>query len=245
MEVYNGIIKDTKAYLSEYTPRELPVGAPHEWKLLEDNEFLMRRDVAFELGIRTKPSTCYNALTSDSKLVGEDKILLYGPDLDEIKNDVTFTRITFLNVDDIKDPNKAYQNIKRLEFARFRMIPEGYMVLSSSMENKEQVRVSKEAIKKGLNFTTIGNLIIDKYKEDYSVNNVQVIFITEEVETIPELVNQGKKVDEITNAFDHILKDIILDCDLCPLHPICDDVEALRQIHFDVNNSEEKSEKTE
>ena len=23
-----------------------------------------------------------------------------------------------------------------------------------------------------------------------------------------------------------------LDCDLCPLHPICDDVEELRQIHF-------------
>ena len=243
MEVYNGVIEDTRAYLSEYKGRELPVGAPHKWKLLEDNEFLMKRDVAFELGIRTKPSTCYNALTSDKNLVGEDKILLYGPDLNEIKNDVTFTRITFLNVDDIKDPNKAYQNIKRLEFARFRMIPEGYMVLSSSMENKEQVRVSKEAIKKGLNFTTIGNLIIDKYKEDYSVNNVQVIFITEEVETIPELVKQGKKVDEITNAFDHILKDIILDCDLCPLHPICDDVEALRQLHFDVNNSEEE-EKT-
>ena len=34
------------------------------------------------------------------------------------------------------------------------------------------------------------------------------------------------------SAFDHILKNIILDCDLCPLHPICDDVEELRQIHF-------------
>lgn len=242
MEVYNGIIKDTRAYLSEYTPKELPVGVPHSWPLLTDNEFLMKRDVAFELGIRTKPSTCYNALTSDSSLVGEDKILLYGPDLQEIKNDVTFSRITFLNVEDIKDPNKAYQNIKRLEFARFRMIPEGYMVLSSSMENKEQVRVSKEAIRKGLDFTTIGNLIIDKYKEDYSVKNVQVIFITREIETIRELVAQGKKVDEITNAFDHILKDIILDCDLCPLHPICDDVEELRQIHFDVQNGEKEAE---
>ena len=47
-----------------------------------------------------------------------------------------------------------------------------------------------------------------------------------------QLIAQGKKVDEITNAFDHILKNIILDCDLCPLHPICDDVEELRQIHF-------------
>lgn len=36
----------------------------------------------------------------------------------------------------------------------------------------------------------------------------------------------------IKKAFDHILKNIILDCDLCPLHLICNDVEELRQIHF-------------
>ena len=242
MEVYDKVIKDTRKLLSPYTPRELTVGAPHNWNLLEENEFLMKRDIAFELGIRQKPSTCYNAPTSSSDIVSEDKILLYGKDLPEIKKDVTFTRITFLNVDEDKDPNRTYQNIKRLEFARFRLIPEGYMILSSSMENKEQVRVSKKAIKKGLNFTTIGNLIIDKYKENYGVNNVQVIFITEEIPEIKELVNQSKKVDEITNAFDHILKDVILDCDLCPLHPICDDVEALRKLHFEVNHSEEEYE---
>lgn len=236
MQVYNKVISETTKLLSVYNARTLEVGAKNNWKMLNENEFLLRRDVAFELGIRTKPSTCYNVVTSDDKLVGEDKILLIGPDIPEIKEDVPFTRITFLNVDNVENPDKAYQGIKKLEFARFKIIPEGYMVLSSSMDNKEQVRVSKQAVQNGLDFTTIGNIIIDKYKNDFNANYAQVIFITEEIPEINELVEQGKKVDEITNAFDHILKNVILDCDLCPLHAICDDVEELRKIHFDVNN---------
>ena len=71
-----------------------------------------------------------------------------------------------------------------------------------------------------------------KYKEEFQAKHVQILFITRELPVMDQLIAQGKKVDEITNAFDHILKNIILDCDLCPLHPICDDVEELRQIHF-------------
>lgn len=238
MQVYNKVIEETRELLSKYEARTLKVGAKKDWKMLEENEFLLRRDIAFELGIRTKPCTCYNAVTSDKDLVGEDKILLYGPDISEIKEDVPFTRITFLNVDNIENPDKAYQGIKKLEFARYKIVPEGYMILSSSMENKEQVRVSKKAVKNGLDFATIGNMIIDKYKNEHDVNNVQVIFITEDIPELSELVKQSEKVDEITNAFDHILKNIILDCDLCPLREICDDVEALRQLHFEVNNKE-------
>ena len=131
-----------------------------------------------------------------------------------------------------EDQDKAYQRIKKLEFAKFKIIPEGYMMLSSSMDQKEQVRVSKKAVKKGLDFATVGNLMIQRYKEEFQAKHVQILFITRELPVMDQLIAQGKKVDEITNAFDHILKNIILDCDLCPLHPICDDVEELRQIHF-------------
>lgn len=239
MQVYNKVIETTNKLLSNHDVRELDLNDKKNWNMLTENEFLLRRDIAFELGIRTKPSTCFNAVTSDDSLVGEDKVLLIGPDIPEIKEDVTFTRITFLNVDNIDDPNKAYQSIKKLEFARFKIIPEGYMVLSSSMDNKEHVRVSKKAVENGLNFATIGNMIIDKYKKDLNVNHAQVIFITKEIPEIEKLVEQGEKVDEITNAFDHILKNIILDCAVCPLNKICDEVEALRKIHFDTNNAQE------
>ena len=75
---------------------------------------------------------------------------------------------------------------------------------------------------------------IQKYKEEFQAKHVQILFITRELPVMDQLIAQGKKVDEITNAFDHILKNIILDCDLCPLHPICDDVEAVSYTHLDV-----------
>ena len=61
--------------------------------------------------------------------------------------------------------------------------------------------------------------MIQKYKEEFQAKHVQILFITRELPVMDQLIAQGKKVDEITNAFDHILKNIILDCDLCPLHP--------------------------
>ena len=78
------------------------------------------------------------------------------------------------------------------------------------MEQKEQVRVSKQAIKNGLDFSTIGHMIIDKYKKEFGVKHVQVLFITEKLPVISQLIEQGKKVDEITNAFDYIRKTLFL-----------------------------------
>ena len=217
---------------STFPAKELNRNHAKSWNLLKENEFLLQKEVAFELGIRSQPSTCYQAVTSSKELISEDQILLYGPDLPEIKKSVPFTRITWIQIDPIEDQDKAYQRIKKLEFAKFKIIPEGYMMLSSSMDQKEQVRVSKKAVKKGLDFATVGNLMIQRYKEEFQAKHVQILFITRELPVMDQLIAQGKKVDEITNAFDHILKNIILDCDLCPLHPICDDVEELRQIHF-------------
>lgn len=234
MQVYDKVIEATREILKPCRCRDLTKKEPKRWKLLSDNEFLLKKEVAFELGSRDFPSTCYQAVTSSQELVGEDKILLYGPDLQEIKKDVPFTRITFIQTDFPEDEDKAYREIKKLEFARFKIIPEGYMMLSSSMERREQVRVSKKAVKRGLDFATIGRIIISKYKRELGAKHVQVLFITEALPAIKELMEQGKRAEAITDAFDHILKNIILDCDLCPLHPICDDVEELRQIHFHV-----------
>ena len=218
MQVYDKVIETTRELLKPFQVKELNRNHAKPWNLLKENEFLLQKEVAFELGIRSQPSTCYQAVTSSKELLPEDKILLYGPDLPEIKKNVPFTRITWIQIDPIEDQDKAYQRIKKLEFAKFKIIPEGYMMLSSSMDQKEQVRVSKKAIQ--------------KYKEVFQAKHVQILFITRELPVMDQLIAQGKKVDEITNAFDHILKNIILDCDLCPLHPICDDVEELRQIHF-------------
>ena len=236
MNVYDNLIKQTYEILDSQSFRELEV-EKCEWNMLDTNEFLMGKEVSFELGDRFKDSVVYNVQTSDKNLIGEDKIFLIGDDLPKIKANTNFSRVILFNIDDIDDPNKAYIGVRKLNYERYKIIPEGYMVLSSSFENKENVRVSKKAIKKGLNFKTLGNIYIDRYKKIKGVNNVQVYFIVGDYDFVSELVETSKKVNEVTNAFDHILKNVVLDCDVCPLKTICEDIEALRDLHFNVNKN--------
>lgn len=238
MKVYDKVIKDTIDILKDYKGTELKINKNVNWNCLSNNEFLMEREVAFELGHRINPCTVYNCLTSNDKLIKEDRILLYGKDLNEIKENCNFSRITFMNVDKVQDPNEAYIGVKRLEYERFKVIPEGYMILSSSLQNRENVRVSKNAVKKGINFETIGNLFINHYKKIKGVNNVWMIFLVGDYPFVENLVQKSCQVDAITNAFDHILKNVIVDCAICPLNKICEDIEALRELHFDIENTE-------
>lgn len=235
MNVYDKLIKDTLDILNTQNLTELKV-KDAKWNMLKSNEFLMGKEVAFELGDRFKDSVVYNVQTSDKSLVGEDKIFLIGKDLKDIKENTNFSRVALFNIDDISDPNKAYIGVRKLNYERYKIIPEGYMVLSSSFENKENVRVSKKAIKNGLTFETLGNLYINQYKQLKGVNAVQIYFIVGDFDFVKDLVNVSKKVNEVTEAFDHILKNVILDCDVCPLKTICDDIEQLRLLHFETQN---------
>lgn len=234
MNVYDNLIKETLSILQKQDFTELKV-KDCDWNMLDTNEFLMGKEVAFELGDRFKDSVVVHIPTSDETLIGEDKIFLIGQDLQSIKKNTNFSRVTLFNIDDIPDPNKAYIGIRKLNYERYKIIPEGYMVLSSSFENKENVRVSKKAIKQGLTFETLGNIYINRYKQLEGVHNVQVYFIVGDHDFVKDLVALSKKVNEVTNAFDHILKNVILDCDVCPLKTICEDIEALRELHFSVN----------
>ena len=235
MNVYDNLIQETLGILQKQNFTELQV-RDCDWNMLDTNEFLMGKEVCFELGDRFKDSAVVHIPTSDKTLIGEDKIFLLGKDLQDIRQNTNFSRVTLFNIDDIPDPNKAYISVRKLDYERYKIIPEGYMVLSSSFEDKENVRVSKKAIKKGLTFETLGNLYIQRYKQLPGVNNVQVYFMVGDPDFVKDLVGISKKVNEVTNAFDHILKNVILDCDVCPLKTICEDIEALRELHFSVNN---------
>ena len=234
MNVYDSLIKETIDILKKQDCKELKVNNC-QWNMLSSNEFLMGKEVSFELGDRFSDSVVYHAPTSDKSLISEDKIYLIGDDLQNIKGNTNFSRVALFNIDPIDDPNKAYIGVKKLNYERYKIIPEGYMILSSSFENKENVRVSKKAIKNGLTFETLGNIYIDHYKKLQGVNFVQMFFIVGDYDFLKDLVAIDKKVTEVTNAFDHILKNVILDCDVCPLKTICDDIEALRELHFKVN----------
>jgi len=232
MELYDSIIKNTMDLLSDSTPTNLSVSKDNAWPMGSLNELILKKDSKFELGGSYKPAVNYQCVTTLESFVKKDEILLYGKDLSEINGDVSFARLAFLQINNLEDDDTAYKAIKELEFIKYNMNLDGYMMRASTMDKREQVRIAKTAINSGISFENVGNAFINKYKENPLVKAVKVIFITSDMPIFKQLTSNAEKVDKITLTLNHVLSNMNLDCHSCNLKSICDEVEGMRELHF-------------
>jgi hypothetical protein len=110
------------------------------------------------------------------------------------------------------------------------------MVRVSARSNQEQIRLSKNAIKRGISFARVGDLYIKKYKEVPGVKNVRVIFVTDR-DLVEKLMPNADKVDGITKTLTHILDGLPTDCGHCSMKSVCDEVDGMRELHLGKNNT--------
>ena len=158
MELYNSLVKDTLALLEGHQALSWDYVPGKDWHDLGANELVLQRDAAFELGADRKGSANYVLFTSSPAFCPSDKISLYGPDLGSIKGDCDFARIVILRIGMIDgDDETVYRTLKDIEFAKYHIYPEGYMVRMSPESYREQVRVSRTALRSGINFRAIGS----------------------------------------------------------------------------------------
>lgn len=227
MELFDDEILKVYSILEKANKKELSITNC----LLEDvgkNNMIFSDEMAYELGGGMHENLSFEL--SSSKYVNDDKLYLIGKDINEIKGDTDFNRITLLKVKDEKLKGDAlYERIEKIKLTKYRVSPKGYM-LRTSTGDKEKVRVSKDLARNG-SFSTIGSMYMKAYHQLPFVENVQIIFITEN-----SFQNDLKKIvlkrKEIVDTIDHILKGILInDCDACSAKQLCDEVEGLREIH--------------
>ena len=233
MKLYDSIIRETEKILADKESTRFPFDRSRIWKDRGESELIMRRDAAFELGGQGQPSVNYTCVTT-SGLITEDEIYVYGPDLQEIRADVPFAKIVFLETEDLgetEDEEKAYRTIRNIEFVRYHVFPVGYMVRVSAQSNEEQVRVSRKVRDAGIRFAYVGGTYIRKYKALPEVKHVRIIFITDG-ELADRLRPYAGKVDAITQTLTHILDGLPTDCGHCTMKPICDEVDGMRELHL-------------
>lgn len=237
MELYNSLIKESNSLLEKGSPRVWEYKPGDAWKDIGSSELVLQKDAAYELGAMGKGSANYVLFTSSPELVSKDQILLYGADLGEIKGDVDFARIVLLRVGLIDGDDEAvYRTLKDIEFAKYHVYPEGYMVRMSPESYREQVRVSKQALKKGISFKNIGANYITAYKKDPNVLNATVIFVTAPGFDYGAMKKLAKKANDVTGTLTHILEGLPTDCSVCALKDICDEVEGMKELHFGVGD---------
>ena len=237
MELYNSLIKESNSLLEKGSPRVWEYRPGDAWKDIGSSELVLQKDAAYELGAMGKGSANYVLFTSSPELVDKDQILLYGADLGEIKGEVDFARIVLLRVGLIDGDDEAvYRTLKDIEFAKYHVYPEGYMVRMSPESYREQVRVSKQALKKGVSFKNIGANYIAAYKKDPNVLNATVIFVTAPGYDYGAMKKLAKKANDVTGTLTHILEGLPTDCSVCALKDICDEVEGMKELHFGVGD---------
>ena len=204
--------------------KRFPYNESLAWNDLGYNQVLLQRYTKYELD-----GVGFNLVTT-SPLT--DETVVFGDDLGDIKSNRKFARVTLIQVDDITETQNTYDLLKKLDFIKYHISPEGYMMRSTSKTHKEAVRVSKEALKNGMSFEKIGDLFIKKYKENPTVKAVRVIFITDPTTDFSELEAIAVKNHEITEALNQVMNNVMFDCDNCNLKAICDEVEGLKELHF-------------
>lgn len=233
MKLYDNMIDVTMETLSGHEVRRSEYSPQGAWKCLENTEFIMQRDAALEIGSAPEPSVNYTCVSTSGK-VTKDEILVYGSDITQVHGGCGFARIVILETEDLgedTDTEKAFQAIRNLEFVRYHVFPEGYMVRVSSQSNQEQVRISTDAMRKKISFSSVGSAYIKKYKEVPGVKNVRIIFITES-ELVKKLVPNADKVDAITRTLTHILDGMPTDCGHCSMKAVCDEVDGMKELHL-------------
>lgn len=244
MELYNSIIEKVNGHLGSTVPKKYAYNPDKTWEDVGGNQLIMMKESAYELGGDNKPAVNYACITSDD-YVTEDEIWVYGKDLNEINGSVSFARIVLVKVDSLKgegeeDTEPLFRAIQDIDFVKYHVYPKGYMIRSSSDSFREQVRVSKDAVRKGISFEQVGNSYIKEYKKNPNVLAVRVIFATVDDADYAEMRKDAKKVRDITKTLSKILEGMATDCHSCSLKEICDEVEGLKELHFGKEKKEFK-----
>lgn len=234
MKLYDETIKEWLKILDFLQGRELDVKKGEDWKDIGNANMILRSDMAYELGGNHLPALSGMTLTADTSLVPRDEVLLYGKDLGEIHEDTPYARLAVLRVKEnsMGEGNALYQAIRKMEYTKYHLNPEGFMMRISAASQREMVRVGKTALEKGLGFEQIGKLFLQSYHKNPQVEAVKLVFITLSDFPYEELEIYIKKAEEITKAIDHILKNLSMDCNVCSLKQICDEVEGMKELHF-------------
>ena len=244
MELYNSIIEKIEGLLGDTQPKRYAFNPAGTWEDVGGNQLVMLKESAFELGGDNKPAVNY-ACVSSGDYATEDEILVYGKDLNQINGSVPFARIAVIKVTglddtDAEDTEPLFRAIQDIDFVKYHVYPKGYMVRSSSDSFREQVRVSKEAVRKGITFEQVGNSYIAQYKKNPNIEAVKLIFVTADGADYAGMRADAKKTRDITMTLSKILEGMATDCHSCSLREICDEVEGLKELHFGKEKKEFK-----
>ncbi|MBO4997455.1 MAG: hypothetical protein J6D02_05600 [Lachnospira sp.] len=236
MELYDNAIYQMKQLLKQYPVKRIP---KYEGRLplLEGEQVLLRRDMAYELGGGTLPAISMLAFTTSKELVSDSASFLCGQDITALQETVPYARVALIRLSDEFLGQDIYEQgiydvLRRIDFVRYRLRIDGYMMRISAAKEREVVRIGAKAREEGLTFSAVGQCFMQSYLTEPEVKEVQTYFITLPEFDYEALRSIARKTEGITESLNYIYEAISMDCDSCGLRAVCDEVEGLKELHF-------------
>ncbi len=230
MNLYDQVIKEVLSLFNNTKLKSLPLET--SFKDVVQKQFIFQNDAKVELG-ENNESVYFMGYTSNKEFVNKDEILLLGDDINSLPKETPFAHLSFFLIENIEgDEQNTYRLLRDIEYSRYKVNIEGYMVRINTNLLKEGARISFDASKKGISFKDVGMSFLNNYKKvNPNIKFVKQIFITEKDFPYADLVRLQKEVESITITLDHILKKLKMDCRTCSFKEICDTVEGMRELH--------------
>lgn len=232
LDLYDKLIEQLLSSVAVDSAKRWGFDSSQICKKCSGSPLILSKDAAYELGGSALPAIGSTLFSTDSQI--SDSVILFGKDIFELNRDTAYARVSLvsLNEDKLTDFDVLYKQLKEIEFVKYRIFPDGCMIRLSPESSREQVRISKNAVREGLSFKNIGFGYIDEYKKDPAVKAATVIFVTEPRHDYKKLSAISTKAYAITQSLNKIFEGLEISCDTCNLKPICDEVEGLRKLHF-------------
>lgn len=231
MELFDLYINKTQEAVRNYSGRHFAYNRVNSADTISQSELVLMRDTAFELGGNDLPCVGFSAVTKDIPLKNETVVI--GKDLTELNADSPFVKAVLVNIDcQDEEDQKLYEVVKQVEYIKYKVFIKGFMSRASAVNHREQIRVSKQAVKDKLTFEKVGNALITEYLKLPFIKNVTIVFCTDMNVDFDEFNTCAFKIKEITKALNHIFDNLMLDCKNCNLKQICDEVEGMKEMHL-------------
>ncbi len=231
MDLFDSYIASIDTLLGGYPSRRFAYCKDKDWEVKEFPGFIMQKESKLELGGGDCASLGVSVTSSTIDISNET--LLIGDDLDTLNGNVPFIKIVFIKTKNIEGgEQEIYNAIKQMEYTKYNVNIVGFMARASSINMREEVRVSKKDVKKGLSFERVGNTLINHYLDNDNVEAVKIVFITKDIKEFDDLCKIARTITNAQDALNHIMDNVIIDCNHCNLKTICDEVEGMRDMHI-------------
>jgi len=203
--------------------RELPLAASGDWP--EEQSLVLEEDTAIELGKPDRGSLSFLLWREDGE--ERDRVLLVGPDLDELPSpSEPFGQIVLVR-GRFED---EYECFRELRDAVYQTRLRGFMTRVLPSRQTIWARVNREARERGFSLAHLGAALVRNLKQSEFVSAASVVFIVSSREDLRSLEGAGREAARIAGAMLKMSEEMNFDCRTCEYADVCDEVAELKTI---------------